>query len=96
MLKNSKARKSREKFGISSLRFERQETTFEKAGFGGKMFCQFARLGLHTEFFNTIGSELPFAVYRVNDHSADIAAVHLAQGNNRSQSTEGTKIYCAK
>ncbi len=27
-----------------------------KAGFGGKMFCQFARLGLHTEFLNSISA----------------------------------------
>ena len=57
VLKNSTPQNSRQNLGTFSLQSTPQETKFEKAGFSGKIFCEFAHFGLHTEFFNTIGSK---------------------------------------
>ena len=84
------------RFAVSRARFfwipHNARSSFkETVSASGSSGC-FAANGIKSWFKPTCLS-LHFAPIR---KSRDIAAVHLAQGNNRSQSTEGTKIYCAK
>ncbi|MDU8913396.1 hypothetical protein [Aestuariicoccus sp. MJ-SS9] len=53
-MKNSTPQNSHQNFGTTSLQTNPQKTISEKAGFGGKMFCEFGRFGPDPEFFNTI------------------------------------------